>query len=132
MCCHKLSVQPNTRYPCLHMAHVPCTASPFTPLQVAVETFLQVCECAWEHLEHIDQGVSSIRATCRDGRLLHSRLLKKLEPQLCICGGPGSNNKLLAPDELCKLVSGLRQRGARPEHLELNFVPARDKSIAQL
>lgn len=49
------------------------------PLQVSEDKFLQACECALNHLQANFRGVArSIRATCRGGRVLYDRHVKKL------------------------------------------------------
>ncbi len=88
-----------------------------------METFLQVCECAWSHLMALE--CNAIRATCREGRLLHDRLISYFSPSLL--GPVDSNNGGFvgicprAPSQLRQFVSGLLQRGAKPRCLQMAF-----------
>ncbi len=86
------------------------------PLQVSEDTFLQACECALNHLQADFHDVaSSVRATCRGGRMLYDRHLKKLGPNLW-------GQRSIPPEELRQSLLNFSRRGAKPPCLQLEYL----------
>ncbi len=100
----------------------------YPSLQVPVDAFLLVCECAWGQLSPSDRR--AFRATCRGGQLLHDRLLTRLRMQLCSpsrWSGPAAEERHSPPTpaELRKCIMGVLQRGSRLASLKLLYHPSK-------
>ncbi len=95
--------------------------APLFPLQVSLDTFLQGCECALNHLQaDFHAAARSVRATCRGGRMLYDRHIEKLVPKLW--DHINGVRQPASPGQLCQSMKNFVDRGARPSCLHLQYV----------